>query len=308
MKQEIQAILFLLTGIIGFSQEHTKPIPALTVLSSFQNVRDFTISKNQEEIYFTIQSPTEDRAVIAVIKKNKKEWTIPEMTPFSGNFRNIEPFLTQDGLRLYFASNRPIDETTTKVKDYDIWYVERKDLNSEWSKPINLGAPVNSKYDEFYPCVTNNGNIYFTSDKINTFGKDDILVCYWNETHFSEPENLGKNINSEGYEFNAYVSPNEEFIIYTIYGSPEGLGSGDLYISYKDNNGNWEKAKNLGSKINSKQMDYCPFYEVTSQTLYFTSKRKTENENKVSNLQEFQTLISTYENGLSRIYKYKIKI
>ena len=71
---------------------------------------------------------------------------------------------------------------------------------------------------------------------------------------------------------------------------------------------NWEKAKNLGSKINSKQMDYCPFYDVTSQTLYFTSKRKTENENKVSNLQEFQTLISTYENGLSRIYKYKIKI
>ena len=86
MKKEIQIILFLLTGILGFSQEHTKPIPALTALTSFQNVRDFTISKNQEEIYFTIQSPTEDRAVIAVIKKNKKGWTVPEMTPFSGNF------------------------------------------------------------------------------------------------------------------------------------------------------------------------------------------------------------------------------
>lgn len=103
MKQEIQAILFLLTGIIGFSQEHTKPIPALTELTSFQNVRDFTISKNQEEIYFTIQSPTEDRAVIAVIKKNKKEWTTPEITPFSGNFRNIEPFLTPGWLAFIFC-------------------------------------------------------------------------------------------------------------------------------------------------------------------------------------------------------------
>lgn len=308
MKLRIQIILFLLTGIVSFSQEHTKPIPALMEVTDFQNVRDFTISKNQDEMYFTIQSPTEDRAVIAVMKKNKKGWTTPEITTFSGNFRNIEPFLTQDGLRLYFASNRPLDEKSTKTKDYDIWYVARKDFNSEWSKPINVGAPVNSEYDEFYPCITNNGNIYFTSDKINTFGKDDILVCYWNETHFSKPENLGKNINSEGYEFNAFVNPNETFIIYTIYGNPEGFGSGDLYISYKDKNGIWEKAKNLGSEINSKQMDYCPFYDETTQTLYFTSKRTSVNENQVSNLKEFQSIISAYENGLSRIYKIKIKI
>lgn len=308
MTEPFKIFFILFLGVLGFSQEAITPIPALKMLSNFQNVRDFTISKTQDEIYFTIQNPTEDRAVIAVIKKKKKGWTDPEMTAFSGDFRNIEPFLTQDGLRLYFASNRPIDETSTTVKDYDIWYVEREDLNGKWSKPINVGAPVNSKYDEFYPCLTNKGNLYFTSDKINTLGKDDILVCNWNGTHFSEPENLGQNINSEGYEFNAYVNPNEDFIIYTIYGSPEGMGSGDLYISYKDKKGNWEKAKNLGNAINSKQMDYCPFYDTSSNILYFTSKRAIAIEKKVFNLDEFKAEISAYENGLSRIYQMNIKL
>ncbi|MQP24814.1 hypothetical protein GFJ94_07020 [Flavobacterium sp. LMO8] len=308
MKVLLQLISFLFLGIYGFSQEHTKPIPACEFLTKYQNVRDFTISKNQDEIYFSIQSPTEDRAVIAVTKKHKNKWQEPQMTSFSGNYRNLEPFLTQDGLRLYFASNRPIDDKTTKAKDYDIWYVERKDLKSEWSKPINVGAPVNSINDEFYPCVTLNGNLYFTSDAIKTLGKDDILVCKWDGKQYTEPENLGMNINSTGYEFNAFVSPNEEFIIYTCYGRPDGLGSGDLYISYKNNKGNWDEPKNLGAKINSKQMDYCPFYDATTQTLYFTSKRIEPSEKEFKSLAEFETEITKYENGLSRIYKTNIKL
>lgn len=308
MRDFFKIIVITLISGFTFSQEQKKPMPAFDILKKYQNVRDFTISTTQDEIYFTIQNPSEERAVIAVIKKKKKRWSEPEMTTFSGNYRNIEPFLTQDGLRLYFASNRPINDTITKAKDYDIWYVERKDLKSKWSKPINIGAPVNSSKDEFYPCVTANGNLYFTSDAIKTLGKDDILVCKWDGKQYTEPENLGMNINSPGYEFNAFVSPNEEFIIYTCYGRPDGLGSGDLYISYKNNKGNWDTAKNLGTEINSKQMDYCPFYDTTTQTLYFTSKRMIAIDTTFTNLKEFETEISSYENGFSRIYKYQIKL
>lgn len=308
MNNFFKIIVITLISGFTFSQEQEKPMPAIDILKKYQNVRDFTISKNQDEIYFTIQNPSEERAVIAVIKKKKKRWSEPEMTSFSGNYRNIEPFLTQDGLRLYFASNRPINDTITKVKDYDIWYVERKDLKSKWSKPINVGTPVNSTNNEFYPCVTLNGNLYFTSDAIKTLGKDDILVCKWDGKQYTEPENLGMNINSTGYEFNAFVSPSEDFIIYTCYGRPDGLGSGDLYISYKNNKGNWDTAKNLGETINSKQMDYCPFYDTTTQTLYFTSKRMIVIDTTFTNLKEFETEISSYENGFSRIYKYQIKL
>jgi len=300
-------VLLLISGF-SFSQVQTKPVPAFEFLKKYQNVRDFTISKTQDEIYFSIQSPTEETAVIAVMKMKKNKWQEPEMTSFSGKFRNIEPFLSPDGLRLYFASNRPMDDTTTKTKDYDIWYVERKNTTSEWSKPINVGVPVNSKNNEFYPCVTLNGNLYFTSDAVNTLGKDDILVCKWDGKQFTEPENLGMNINTPGYEFNAFVSPSEDFIIYTCYGRHDGLGSGDLYISYRNDKGNWDTAKNLGAEVNSKQMDYCPFYDATTQTLYFTSKRMSLEEKIFSNLKEFETEISIYENGFSRIYKCQIKL
>ena len=300
--------LFLLITSISFSQNEMKVLPAFEELTRYQNIRDLTISANQDEVYFSIQNTSEDRAVIAVMKKKNNIWQKPEITSFSGKFRNIEPFLSSDGLRLYFASNRPLENEDITPKDYDIWYVQRKNINSDWSEPINIGAPVNSKNDEFYPCVTLSENLYFTSDAVKSHGKDDILISKCDGKQYLEPENLGLKVNSAGYEFNAFVSPNETFIIYTCYGKEDGFGSGDLYISYKDKNENWDYPKNLGIDVNSKQMDYCPFYDTSTQILYFTSKRVEPSQKEFKSLTEFETEITKYENGLSRIYKTNIKL
>ena len=300
--------LFLLITSISFSQNEMKVLPAFEELTRYQNIRDLTISANQDEVYFSIQNTSEDRSVIAVMRRKNNIWQKPEITSFSGKFRNIEPFLSSDGLRLYFASNRPLENEDITPKDYDIWYVQRKNINSDWSKPINIGAPVNSKNDEFYPCVTLSGNLYFTSDAVKSHGKDDILISKWDGKQYLEPENLGLKVNSAGYEFNAFVSPNETFIIYTCYGKEDGFGSGDLYISYKDKNENWDYPKNLGIDVNSKQMDYCPFYDTSTQILYFTSKRIEPSQKEFKSLTEFETEITKYENGLSRIYKTNIKL
>lgn len=300
--------LFLLITSISFSQNEMKVLPAFEELTRYQNIRDFTISTTQDEVYFSIQNTSEDRSVIAVMRRKNNIWQKPEITSFSGKFRNIEPFLSSDGLRLYFASNRPLENEDITPKDYDIWYVQRKNINSDWSEPINIGAPVNSKNDEFYPCVTLSGNLYFTSDAVKSHGKDDILISKWDGKQYLEPENLGLKVNSAGYEFNAFVSPNETFIIYTCYGKEDGFGSGDLYISYKDKNENWDYPKNLGIDVNSKQMDYCPFYDTSTQILYFTSKRIEPSQKEFKSLTEFETEITKYENGFSRIYKTNIKL
>ena len=191
--------LFLLITSISFSQNEMKVLPVFEKLTKYQNIRDLTISAKQDEVYFSIQNTSEDRAVIAVMKKKNNIWQKPEITSFSGKFRNIEPFLSSDGLRLYFASNRPLENEDITPKDYDIWYVQRKKINSDWSEPINIGAPVNSKNDEFYPCVTLSGNLYFTSDAVKSHGKDDILISKWDGKQYLEPENLGLKVNSAGY-------------------------------------------------------------------------------------------------------------
>lgn len=299
--------LFVIFSIVSFSQDSKNPILAFDFLKEFQNVRDITISKNQDEVFFTIQSLNEEVSKISFTKKKNNTWSKPELVSFSSGFRDLEPFLSHDGLRLYFASNRPLDEKEIKSKDYDIWYVERKSLTSNWSKPINIGFPINTEKDEFYPSVTKNGNIYFTSENEKSLGKDDIFVSKFINGEFSKPQNLGTNINTEGYEFNAYVSPDEKFIIFTGYNRKDGKGSGDLYISYYEN-GNWTLAKNLSEEINSKQMDYCPFYDENSNTLYFTSKRNFILDKKFSSIEEFQKEISKVENGFSRIYKVNIKL
>ncbi|VXB51713.1 conserved hypothetical protein [Flavobacterium sp. 9AF] len=297
----------LLTFANGISQNETV-VPAFDFLIQFTNCRDFTLSKNQDEIYFTIQNTTEEISRIAYSKKIKNKWTTPELVSFSSDHRDIEPFLSADGLRLYFSSNRPLEDTSNQSKDYDIWYVERKDAKEKWSHPINIGIPVNSAKDEFYPSVALNGNLYFTSENDKSLGKDDIFVCYWKNNSFTNPENLGTAINTSGYEFNAFIASDESFLLFTGYKRDDGLGSGDLYISYKDTNGNWQLASSLGNIINSKAMDYCPYYDRDTHTLYFTSKRNHVTNRHFETIVEFEKEINQYENGYSRIYKINIKL
>jgi hypothetical protein len=275
-----------------------------TELNTFQNARDFSTSPNEDEIYFTIQSPRQEISQIVCVKD--KKWDDPTILPFCDNYSYLEPFLSNDGKRLYFASDRPKNKLDTLKSDFDIWYVERKSITSKWSNPINLGSSVNSKNNEFYPTLADNNNLYFTMESELGLGKDDIYYCKWNGTDYSKPILLSSNINSEGYEFNAFISKDENMLIYTKYNTKDGFGSGDLYVSKKDKNGEWLASENLGNKINTKFMEYCPFYNDQTNTLYFTSNRSKLVPKTFKSIQEFQEYVTSNENGQSKIYKYKI--
>ena len=300
-------ILFLIALLSQFSwcQHIEKPEPAIHALSKFGNVRDFTLSSSGNEAFFSLQSPLGEISVIMCIKKTNDAWLEPFILSFSGKFQDIEPFLSPDNLRLYFASTRPLKSTDAKAKDYDIWYVSRESVSTEWGSPINMGSPVNSEKNEFYPSLASNMNLYFTSDLSTSKGKDDIFLSRWDGNSYQKPISLSEAINTEGYEFNAFVSSDESFIIFTGYNRPGGLGSGDLYVSFNKDNV-WQPAVNMGKQVNSDQMDYCPFVDANSMTLYFTSKRSNLNSDKsYQSLNELLEEFDKYENGQSRLYKVK---
>jgi len=309
MKQIILSTLLILLTSITYAQGNIAEPFFPEIFSRYPNVRDIAISSDGDEIYFSVQSYQDEVSVIAYIKKTNDVWSNPAMASFSGKYFDIEPFLSSDGLKLFFASNRPLGGTDDILKDFDIWYVERKDLNADWSEPINMGLPTNSEKNEFYPSIANNNNFYFTCDERGTKGKDDIFFSQWENGKYSEPVSLSDSINSEGYEFNAFIDPDESYIIFTAYQREDGFGSGDLYISYKTSDGAWTKAKNLGVEINSAKMDYCPYVDTKTNTLYFTSKRSEVNNLNIgySSLPEFLNDMNKYENGLSRIYKATLK-
>ncbi len=274
----------------------------------FPNVRDIAISPAQDEVVFSAQSYMSDISALVLSKKVANVWSQPEIISFSGQFFDLEPFFSNDGLSLYFASNRPIDALSTEVKDFDIWYVTRASKNAKWSEPINLGAPINTALDEFYPIITESINIYFTLDDPELKQKDNIYVSEFINGAYTSPKSVGTGINTDGYEFNAFVSPDESFMIYTCYNRSGGLGSGDLYISFKNDNGEWNPSENMGDTINTDKMEYCPFVDVASKTLYFTSKRNAiaPTFKSKSTTKELLDVFNRYDNGLSRLYQVDI--
>jgi len=270
--------------------------------NKFHNVRDFTIYKS--EAYFSAQSALGELSVIIRVEKNDDSWSNPRIASFSGNHHDIEPFITSNGLKLFFASKRPKTENSQTI-DYDIWYVTREQVNKQWSKPQNIGSPINTDKNEFYPSIADNGNLYFTANHEDSKGKDDIYISEFNHGKYTKPYSLSNAINSEGDEYNAYIAHDESFLIFGAYKRKDGFGSGDLYISFKTDN-KWSQAQNMGPEVNSKQMDYCPFVEA--HTLFFTSRRSELKDNNFKNIEDLIIAYHSYKNGMSRIYKTDLKL
>jgi len=252
----------------------TPPPATLTLfgensISTFSNERDFAMSPDGKEIYYTVSTPKSSVQTIVFCKQVKAGvWTSPEVVSFAGTYSDLEPAFSADGKTLYFSSNRPV--AGTMPGNFDIWKVTR--AGSGWSTPVNLGSPVNTEADEFYPSVASNGNLYFTAAYARGIGKEDIYLAAFSKNEYQKPIALDTAVNSKLYEFNAFVSPDERYILFTSYGRKDDAGGGDLYMSEKGVDGKWQVAINLKS-INSRQLDYCPYVSPDGKTLFITSER-----------------------------------
>lgn len=269
------------------------------VSDNFGN-RDVAISPQGDEIFFTLQSSTGIINAILYAHKLNGKWSAPEVAVFSGVYSDLEPAFSPDGNTLYFSSNRPLIENG-KRKDYDIWFVKKE--NNTWSQPQNMGTPVNSDKNEFYASIAKNGNIYFTRAVEDR--EEDIMICKFQNNKYQPAESLPDAINSTGDEFNAFVDPDEKFILFSAYGRADDLGGGDIYISKKSENDQWQSATHLD--INSKGIDYCPYISPDKKYFFFTSNR-SEIKIPFAQKQTIQTLHQTLTstlNGADNIYWMK---
>jgi len=305
-------MILLLTGVFACFCSYTQSLqfenpPASPrifadgVISTVNYERDFALSPDGKELFYTLQAPKQGvfQTILYMHKDANGKWSAPEVAPFAGNYSDLEPAFSSDGQKLFFSSNRPLQ--ANQPKDFDIWWVEKK--NGAWGEPKNIGPPVNTNGDEYYPSITNSGNLYFTATRKNAVGKEDIFLARLEENKYQEPVALDTTINSTTYEFNAFVSPDERIIIFSSYGRKDDQGGGDLYMSIKNELGQWQKATNLGW-INSAQLDYCPFISFDKKVFFFTSDRhelKTCYPNG-TNYKELLHSFSSIMNGGGNIY------
>ena len=271
------------------------------ILSDGLSNRDFTISPKGDEIFFTLQQPRfASSTILHMILKNG-EWSKPEVASFSGRYRDLEAAFAPDGLAIYFSPDRPL--SGDKTKDFDIWKV-KKQSNGQWGEPENLGNTVNSTKNEFYPSITKSGSLYFTVEADYGKGSEDIVVCKWTDLGYSKPESLSEDINTKYDEFNAFVDPDEQFIIFSSYGRADDIGGGDLYISHKDSGGSWLPVRHLPPQLNSASLDYCPFVTWDKQYLVFTSSRlsKSFKDGSRKTYLQLKEMLSSPGNGWDDSY------
>ncbi len=272
------------------------------LVNSGLSERDFTLSPRGDEMFYTIQSSRFIKSAIIYRRKVNGKWEEPVIAPFSGKYRDLEAFFSPDGNSVYFASDRPAAPGDMS-KDFDIWKTVRK--GNRWEEPVNLGPKVNTeKGDEFYPSVTRSGNIYFTTTAANGgIGKEDILLCRFENGEYSDRIVLDTTVNTKGYEFNAFIDPDERFILFTCQqGRKDEMGGGDLYMSKKNIQEQWMPAVNLGRAVNSPGLDYCPFVSWDKKILFFASNRNLLAGRDIGSFGDLAERLRSPGNGFDDVY------
>ena len=252
-------------------------------------------------LYFSKRTPRLQFWAIVVSSFQQGAWRTPEVATFSGQHNDVDPFVSPDGSKLLFISSR----SGQTRGDYDIWIVDR--LPSGWGTPRHVPAPVNTESQEYYPTVSLDGTLYFSSTRAGGSGRGDLYRSKLIDGRYEEPENLGPTVNSEFFDGDPFIAPDQSYLIFASYGRPDGLGDGDLYISYQ-RNGGWTKPVNLGSTINSSALEFCPIVSPDGRYLFFTSERGFADQPQPRRLNYSQLVrqIRSPRNGLGDIYQIDI--
>ncbi len=237
------------------------------VVSTEKSELNSVFTPDGREFYFTIQTVRGPWKIMGT-KLNDGVWTKPEVASFSGVHSDVDLFISPDGRRLFFCSNRPLDGQGKPRRDYDIWVVER--AGEGWSEPVNLKAPVNSEGSEFYPSVTGDGTLYFQSARPDARGGRDIYRARIENGAYRKVENLGEPINSALMEGDGLISPDEEYLVFSV-DRQDGFGQGDLYVSFHGQDGAWTEPRNLGNAVNTAAHENCPILSPDGKFLFYTS-------------------------------------
>ena len=172
------------------------------------------------------------------------------------------PYLTPDGKLLSF--------TRMQNNQEDLYIAKKTDTG--FANAFSFGANINSYENEGAETMNSEGTIlFFTScNKFDGYGSCDIYYSRKDNGGWTDPQGIGKPINSGAWEAQPSFSSDAK-TMYFASNRAGGFGGRDIWVSYLDENMKFGEPVNLGPNINTKLDDQCPFIHADNQTLYFTS-------------------------------------
>ncbi|MBB4802428.1 outer membrane protein OmpA-like peptidoglycan-associated protein [Flavobacterium nitrogenifigens] len=196
-------------------------------------------------------------------------------SPINTKFHEASPVFTQDGKTVYFTRNNYINGKKGKDENRITLikiYKATLGADNKWGNITEL--PFNSdNYSNGHPALSpDEKTLYFSSDMPGSFGQSDLYKVSINPNGgFGTPENLGKDINTEGKETYPFVTKENE-IYFSSDGYP-GLGGLDVFVANIDSDGKISNIQNVGADVNSPKDDFAYIIDPASRRGYFTSNK-----------------------------------
>jgi hypothetical protein len=214
----------------------------------------------------------------ASLASNFSAWSEPaSLDALNTTSSEQQATLSQDGLTLFFASNRPGSLGVL----LDIWVTHRADLEAPWGAPLNLGPVVNTSFSDFAPALSRDGHwLFFGSGRPGgSFGSGDIWAAWRENVHddfgWQAPINLGSGINSTGFEGGPSYFENDEIghaqLYYNHNDEPVNTG-GDIYLSVQGADGSWGRGAPV-VELNSTASEQRPSVGHSGLDIYMYSNR-----------------------------------
>jgi len=234
--------------------------------------RDVAMTPDGDEFYFGVNVGEFELSTVLVCRRLGNGWTPPEVAPFAADprYKVMEPCISPDGALLFFASDRPREGDGPARPDHDIWFAER--VPGGWGPARPVPGGVNSDAPDFFPSVARNGTLYFTRDDPAT-GLSELRRATRTGDAWNESERLPDAVQLGRTRFNAWVDPDERFLIIPAFGMPDSRGGTDYYLVRRLAEG-WSEPANLGDAVNTAdRSEYSAGLSPDGRALFFMSAR-----------------------------------
>ena len=220
--------------------------------------------KMQEDIYFAMQQ--ENRWI-------ERTYMGP---PVSTNRNEGAQTITADGKSIYFTAC----DRSDGYGMCDIYYSRFEDDGS-WSKPVNLGEPVNSWYSEKHPAISADGRMLcFASNRPGGKGEYDLWISEKRGDSWSKPVNMGDSINTPGIEQSPFLHPDQQSLYFSSDGWP-GMGMGDIFLSRLKGDMSWSIPVNMGYPVNTHNEEIGFIVNARGNRAYYASNRRERTDTDI---------------------------